>query len=646
MTFCCIKSDVLWAKNVPSEVVLTGRTWKDRFTAFVFFCIFISQLVLASVMIGSTDPSVCGLISEEGQNLLYGGLQDVGFGQMMEEYVEMFIGLMFIILFLAFLYLVALMFFAKVVTWATLAVDVALMILIAVFFGYFFESVEMVAFLVVLNLAFCAYLGFIRKRVFDAAEMLQNAAFCLKENPTLLATNFFLMLMLGGYMTLVFAGMISSFFIYDCVDLPLGTNGTYAGQQPSDLIWAKWATDSRYFLSWTMVWTFFTMNMLRSYIASGTAAMWIWHRDEINMKPCKAAGWALTFNFGTMGIAGLLMTFMDWVSRSTKDICTNISCCCNPCWWILRIIVYVATDYFNALTRTTLVFTSITGEDFYTSAQRSLFNLKGKFAKLFLIDSTAKLVLNTAALVLSVSVALMAFGFGNTKVIEVYTFLKSDGVLDISRGIIFDEDYQNNADSVEINTINIMMFVLAVILINYPLAAILITTFLSAWVAWGTGYAYLFAVFVGALANYMFHYFAGSILDIVGALFIIGIIDKKNGQRPLTEDVPFGSPAYVMFHIQNQLADINDTTTTIHATGPATGTAIQMSPLAQAAAQIACGQCNTNLSTAGFKVGQQIQCPTCHAILAVPAAAVMATAVQASSPPLYADAPLQQAKPL
>jgi len=203
------------------------------------------------------------------------------------------------------------------------------------------------------------------------------------------------------------------------------------------------------------------------------------------------------------------------------------------------------------LTRFSLAYAAITGEGFWTSAQRALYNLKGRFVKLFEVNATSKLVLYSGGLIFSFCIALLAFktalSAGGPAVCNPYG-------PSIVRGFLFDPCLTGTW---EMNLLLIIVWLFGLYLMYYPLVAIIVVSLLTTVLAPTFGYAWLFAIFVGALSNYMLCYFAGSVLDVVTALFVIGIINEKNGSIANMDrtDIPPGSAKYVCVDISDRMSN-------------------------------------------------------------------------------------------
>jgi len=91
----------------------------------------------------------------------------------------------------------------------------------------------------------------------------------------------------------------------------------------------------------------------------------------------------------------------------------------------------------------------------------------------------------------------------------------------------------------------ILLWILACILVYYPLIGIILCVLCGSFIFGSTlGTSFLIGVFSGALANYLFTFFADVILDVTTAMFTIVRIDYLNGVK-IQGDLSAGSPSSV-----------------------------------------------------------------------------------------------------
>jgi len=260
-----------------------------------------------------------------------------------------------------------------------------------------------------------------------------------------------------------------------------------------------------------------------------TAALWYWHPDT-KARAWTGLKWAMTTSFGTLSLGGLVVTILDrinqWASSKTTACCCM---CCNPIYLIFYIVMLIYKEIINALAKFCVLIAAITGEDFFVCVGRSYYTLKGKFSTLFVVDAVAKLVMYSASGVFSIAMWAFAWfvaaGISGEDTIGFQSSMWANGL-----------GYQ---------ILLILLWILAVLLVYYPLIGIVVC------VLWGSlvygfyfGTSYLIGIFAGALANYFFTFFADVILDVTSAMFTIVRIDHKNGIK-IQGDLSEGSPAAV-----------------------------------------------------------------------------------------------------
>jgi hypothetical protein len=219
----------------------------------------------------------------------------------------------------------------------------------------------------------------------------------------------------------------------------------------------------------------------------------------------------------------------EWASSKTTACCCL---CCNPLYIIMYIVMMVYKEIVNSLAKFCIIIAAITGEDFYVCVGRSYYTLRGKFATLFVVDGVSKVVMYSAAAVFSA--VLWAFAWfvaagisGEDTIGMQYRMWGSDGSYVWARILL------------------ILLWILAGLLVYYPLIGLIVC------VLWGSvifgyllGTSFLIGIFAGALANYLFTFFADVVLDVTTAMFTIVRIDHKNGIK-IQGDLSAGSPASV-----------------------------------------------------------------------------------------------------
>jgi hypothetical protein len=221
------------------------------------------------------------------------------------------------------------------------------------------------------------------------------------------------------------------------------------------------------------------------------------------------------------------------------------------------IIMMIYKEVVNALAKFCIIIAAITGEDFFVCVGRSYYTLKGKFETLFVVDGVAKLVMYGAAAVFSI--VMWAFAW------FVAAGLSGEDTI----------AYQNDmwAGPWYMRFLTVVLWIFGGVLVYYPLLGIVVL------VLWGTvifgtffGTSFLIGVFAGALANYLFTFFADVILDVSSAMFTIVRIDHKNGIKIQGDMSQAGSPAAIGQYYYKLSGDAESTEMAKHA--PSSGVAV------------------------------------------------------------------------
>jgi hypothetical protein len=241
----------------------------------------------------------------------------------------------------------------------------------------------------------------------------------------------------------------------------------------------------------------------------------------------------LSSGFGTLSLGGLVVTIIDRFNQWASSKVTACCClCCNPLYLIMFIVMMVYKEIVNSLAKFCIIVAAITGEDFYVCVGRSYYTLRGKFATLFVVDGVSKLVMYSAAAVFSC--VLWAFAW------FVAAGISGEDTIRMQHAMWNDPTWETIY-----RIFLVALWILSGLLVYYPLIGLIVC------VLWGSivfghtlGTSFLIGVFAGALANYLFTFFADVVLDVTTAMFTIVRIDHKNGVK-IQGDLSAGSPASV-----------------------------------------------------------------------------------------------------
>jgi hypothetical protein len=436
------------------------------------------------------------------------------------------VGTVFVIVLLCVLWILCLQKFARVLTWATLVLELLCGVALSV---WLFAKVSLELGGVCLGVTLIAAVIIAVKR--DAVEqcgmLVQYGAHCIQQNLSIVAVAFLLQALLLVSLTLSMAALVALMAVGEWT-----YQADWAGSGTDDCHFqpAQWANGARYFMGFMMSWTMFFCSSARLYTVGGTTAMWYWHNEQPN-KIGSFLGWSFTKAAGTVAIAALLVAIFERIVRTAKDTCTNLINCCNPLWWLLRIALCVFEEAIRAMTGFAVILAAITGEDFFQAGKLSLHTLKGRFTSLFVVDGVAKIVLYSGGFVLAIATTLFTWiiaasvegvdAFGPLRVL----FSSGDTFLTI---------------------LGVLLWFFVAFCYYVPIIGVIVLVFLS-WIFEGAfGRPFTVALLTGVVANYLFTFFANTILNVVSALFVIVEIDAKNSIVPaFTELGKPGSPAEV-----------------------------------------------------------------------------------------------------
>jgi hypothetical protein len=524
---CCLPEGVDCKEKIPSKVNF-DRHCQNRIAGAVFLAAVLIQYVLAILTLANVeDPLLCF-----GANI---GFSDVdysaGFGAAMQKHIGAFLMAILLALLLGFVWIYSLQRCSMVVVWGTLITEMVLALAAAIAaFAVPGGGLVGLGITILVFDGIALLIIFIKKKAVDnAAFMLQSAAYCIQYNCSMVLVALGLLLCVVAYSVVPLAGMAASFVAghwyspTGCVPSASTPVCACLLSQPT------WINGARVFNNLILVWVFFFFNMMRTYVVGATAALWYWHPDSTG-RPFTALKWACSSGFGTLSLGGLVVTIIDRINQWASSKLTACCClCCNPLYLIMYIVMMIYKEIINSLAKFCVIISSITGEDFFVCVGRSYYTLKGKFTTLFVIDGVAKIVMYSAAAVFSC--VLWAFAwFVAAGISGENTIGFQDDLW--ARGLLW-------------QIVLVLLWIFAGVLVYYPLVGIIVC------VLWGSvvfgvlfGTSFLIGVFAGALANYLFTFFADVVLDVTTAMFTIVRIDHLNGIK-IKGDLSAGSPASV-----------------------------------------------------------------------------------------------------
>jgi len=498
----------------------------------VFIAAVVIQYVLAIVtLVNVEDPAQCfGGVAGDYESADF----SEGFGAAMKSHIGAFIMAIILALLLGFVWIYSLQRCSKVVVWGTLITEMVLALAVAIAAFAAPGGSLLGGGIVILVFDGLALLIIIlkKKAVDNAATMLQSAAYCVQYNCSLVVVALVILMIVISYSVIPIAGLAASFIAghWSRIDPTCVPSSSIICicefTQPS------WINGARVFNNLVLIWVFFFGNMMRTYMVGTTAALWYWHPDSKG-RPFTAFKWGFSVAFGTLSLGGLVVTILDRIQRWASSKLTACCClACNPVYLIIFILGMIYKEIINALAKFCVIVAAITGEDFFVSVGRSYYTLKGKFATLLVVDGVAKTVMYSAAGVFSC--VLWAFAW------FVAAGISGEDTIGLQYNM-----WNNQTYGTLYRVLMVFLWILAVLLVYYPLIGLIVCVLWGS-VVFGTffGTSYLIGVFSGALANYLFSFFADVVLDVTIAMFTIVRIDHRNGIK-IQGDLSAGSPASV-----------------------------------------------------------------------------------------------------
>lgn len=576
---CFIPDGVDEKAPVKSEVIM-DRTWSSPIIAAVALLYVLATFILAcySASVFPTPEPCVGpekwatskayLLNQTAQFFISGGN---GFAEVITDHPEsmgLAIGMVFgsvILLFVGFRFL------PKLTTWGLSLLSIVIWIAMGVYLLVEFKA-DIGYALLVMAAIFIAVLIFKRSAINEAAILFKMSTYCIVANPGMLGMTLIIQiclilmatLMIAGIVSAAFAGTFMSEAAYNALPLdkqlaavafPINITDTtsilcYYGR-------SSWAKSAYTFLSFSFGYMMLNFKMIRLYMVSVTTALWYWETPE-NRRSCKSClglKWALSYGFGVVASAAIIIAIVDQVVRTTTSKMSTCLNCCNPLFWICWVLVQVYKEVMYALATFSMIIGAITGEGFCLSATRALYTLKGRFSTLFVVSGVSRTVV---------------FGFAN--MVAFCAFLAAFNMTGVALGCppLYARDFTtlcpstpNATDPIEGGTIRTLyqltLVFVGLISVKYAIVSIFLVLLLATVDSIAKqGADWLLAMFVGSVANYLLTYMAEVLLDVVNSLFAIAEIDRKNGVVP-GENCAEGTPGAFASYYYTEMSKMEQT---------------------------------------------------------------------------------------
>jgi hypothetical protein len=524
---------------VPSRVNNNARKCENKIATAVFAtCQLVLVIFIAVAAANAKDPGgMFAAAADAASSSASEAAADMGFS--LDGFQGVLTGLLFLVIFIGLAWIFVLQKAARVFVWGTLILNAVCVIVLAAWLN---TQEVWIACSVVLCIGM-AVVYCKRAAVEACAIMLAQGAHCMRANLGLVGVTMGMQVVMLGYNALVMGGM--------GLTLLLGTEGETAGV--CDITkWeeAPYAQGLRTYMSIMLVWGLSAFAVLRTYTCAGVAGMWYWPSAENSNYPaCKSLSWGVSFGFGGVTLSALVIAIMQKLNEMAQARGADFKHFYNPFWWAYRIAMCVYKDFVNALSKFVVIITAVTGEGWFVSVGRTYYTLKGNFGNLFVVDAVAKLVLKFGAIIFALLVGVAGL------VLSAAAF-KEDPFANWTYDPESDEYWKSDE-------IMFMVWVGVQLLVSaacfaMPLVGMLVVALFSS-VAFWMGKFFTFAVFIACLANFLFSFYADTILDVMSCIFVMVLVDLRNGTVPEGDPKVEGSPAAVGAKLRSLLG--NDTNT-------------------------------------------------------------------------------------
>lgn len=575
---------------VKSEVIME-RTWSSPIISVVALLYVLATVIVAiySASVFPTPEPCVGpekwaaskkyILNETSQFFTREGN---GFAETLADHPEtmvLAIGMVFgsvILLFVGFRFL------PRLTTWGLSFLSIMIWIAMGLYLIVEIKANIGIA-LLVMAAIFVAVLIFKRRAVDEAAILFKMSTYCIVANPGMLGMTLVIQICLILIATLMIAGIVSAAFAgtfmneaaYNALSYEHQLNTVFFYIQITDTTRilcyygrASWAKSAYVFLSVSFGYVMLNFKMIRLYMISVTAALWYWETPENrrSCKSCLALKWAMSYGFGVVASAAMIVAIVDQVVRTTTSkmsVCLN---CCNPLFWICWILVHIYKEAVYALATFSMIIGAITGEGFCLSSIRASHTLKGRFSTLFVVSGVSRTVVFGFANMVAFCVFLAAFHVTGVALgcppLHERSFLTScsatAGATEAG-GFNPAAAGATEADGLFKTLFQLTLIFTGLMSVRYPIVSIFLVLLLATVDSIAkSGADWLLAMFVGSVANYLLTYVAEVLLDVVNSLFAIAEIDRKNGVVP-GENCAEGTPGAFSSYYYTEMSKMEQT---------------------------------------------------------------------------------------
>lgn len=433
---------------------------------------------------------------------------------------EIIVGILSLVVFLAFTWIVLLRFFAKPIVILTELLKIGTFLYLGIDARHT-TGTRVTCFLIAAALLLWDIWA--RNEILFAAKVIQHSTIAMKENPKMFigAILFKLFYVLNAYLFVLF---FSNSFHVAHIQLTTESTNNQINQQ-CQFVTPSYVTSIMIYTGLSYLWTNLLFDKMRLSMIATIVGSWHFHphnRPGIIL----ALKNSLTTSFGTLTIASLISTIAEKVNRIMMEPCwktwlSPVICCTFPLHLLLCCLGTCLNQLIRMLTSFAVILHVFTGGSFQQSAKQVFKIMSRHFKGGYITDLTSRSVLNLGSYIFSMAVFFTTWAWFDDR-FHTNTLVNNDKTWQFILWIFF-------------GLFNLWYPVLGiylVILVNMVLQRLERTHSFSSDNNKQNYQHYwlppLASIFVGCISMMFFTFLSKIILDIIDTLFLCFAIDKDN----------------------------------------------------------------------------------------------------------------------
>merc|ERR1719424_1493462 len=255
------------------------------------------------------------------------------------------------VVFAAILLIVGFRFAPKLTTWSLSLLNVTLMAVLGVYLlvGQI-KSAEGAGFLFAMAAIYLLILILKKKAVNEAAVLFKMSTYAVFANPGMLGFTVLIQFCAALFGVLILAGCVAGFIAGKFINLETTPDAIVQYNITFDLSGttfkcgyqrSSWGSGASQFLSFIFAYIMFNFKMIRLYMVAVTTGFWYWDTDAqpTRNRSCTGLKWALSYGFGVVATAAIIISLVDKMVRSVKSKASMCLNCCNPIFWFFWVLV-------------------------------------------------------------------------------------------------------------------------------------------------------------------------------------------------------------------------------------------------------------------------------------------------------------------